>query len=174
MYYPSISEKIYLYGFCWNYIVNGSLASNIHHYGNFQPLVPWYFIPYHKPVPFSKAEVQSYPMGVSVYGARHAYLESVVSSYNDGGACNQEGVLVPNPGDCGSFLICANKKFVTQPCASGLHFDTKIKSCNFPEAADCNGSSDSGSEEADSGVVSVGEQKNGMLKFDLKVYNFIF
>ena len=88
----------------------------------------------------------------------------------------QEGVLVPNPGDCGSFLICVHKKFITQSCQSGLHFDSKIKSCNFPEAANCDGSSSSASEEGDSGVVSVGDQNKGMLTFDLKeisTYNLL-
>jgi len=138
-------------------LISFTLASNIHHYGNFQPLMPWYFIPHQKPVPFSKAEVQSYPMGVSVYGARHAYLESVQPIlYKDGAACNQEGVLVTNPEDCGSFLICVHDKFVSQPCQSGLHFDNKIKACNFPEAANCDGNSAPG--ESDSGVVIVGDQ----------------
>ena len=70
--------------------------------------------------------------------------------------CNQGGVLVPNPGDCGSFLTCVHEKFVAQPCQSGLHFDNKIKACNFPEAANCDGTSSS--EEGDSSLVSVGDE----------------
>ena len=61
-------------------------ASNIYHFGNYQPLMPWYFMPYQTPVPFSKAEVQSYPVGVSVYGARQSYLESLSPIlYKEGG-----------------------------------------------------------------------------------------
>ena len=43
-------------------------------------------MPYQTPVPFSKAEVQSYPVGVSVYGARQSYLESLSPIlYKEGG-----------------------------------------------------------------------------------------
>ena len=62
-------------------------------------------------------------------------LEKIV--YNEGNPCNQEGVLVPNPGDCGSFLICVHEKFIAQSCQSGLHFDNKIKACNFIQLAGC-------------------------------------
>ena len=72
--------------------------------------------------------------------------------------CNQGGVLVPNPGNCASFLTCVHDKFLAQSCQSGLHFDNKIKACNFPEAANCDGTSVSGSEGGDSGVVSVGDK----------------
>jgi len=134
-------------------------ASNIYHFGNYQPLMPWYFMPYQTPVPFSKAEVQSYPVGVSVYGARQSYLESLSPIlYKEGAPCNQGGVLVPNPGNCESFLTCVHDKFLAQSCQSGLHFDNKIKACNFPEAANCDGTSVSGSEPEDSGVVSVGDK----------------
>ena len=68
-------------------LISLTSASNIYHYGNFQPLMPWYFLPSQKPVPFSKAEVQSYPVGISVYGARHSYLESLLPKilYKEGG-----------------------------------------------------------------------------------------
>ena len=72
--------------------------------------------------------------------------------------CNQGGVLVPNPGNCESFLTCVHDKFLAQSCQSGLHFDNIIKACNFLEAANCDGSSVSGSEGEDSGVVSVGDK----------------
>ena len=39
-----------------------------------------------------------------------------------------------------------------------VNFDNKIKACNFPEAANCDGSSVSGSEGGDAGVVSVGDK----------------
>ena len=55
-------------------LISLTFASNTYHFGNYQPLMPWYYLPYQKPLPFSKAEVQSYPMGISLYGARQAYL----------------------------------------------------------------------------------------------------
>ena len=60
--------------------------------------------------------------------------------------CNQGGVLVPNPGNCESFLTCVHDKFLAQSCQSRLHFDNKIKACNFLEAANCDGTSVSGSK----------------------------
>ena len=81
-------------------------------------------------------------------------LEKIV--YNEGNPCNQEGVLVPNPGDCGSFLICVHEKFIAQSCQSGLHFDNKIKACNFPEAANCGGSTTD--ETGDEGVISIDDK----------------
>ena len=33
--------------------------------------------------------------------------------------------------------MCSNKKYVSRPCGGGLHFDAKIKACNFPEKANC-------------------------------------
>ena len=47
------------------------------------------------------------------------------------------GSLAPNPDDCGSFLICDHQKYVTFKCATGQHFDSKLKVCNFPHAANC-------------------------------------
>ena len=60
--------------------------------------------------------------------------------------CNQGGVLVPNPGDCESFLTCVHDKFLAQSCQPGLHFDNKLKAYNFPEAANCDCRSISGSD----------------------------
>jgi len=138
-------------------LISLTLASNTYHFGNYQPLMPWYYLPYQKPIPFSKAEVQSYPMGISLYGARQAYLDSLEKIvYNEGNPCNQEGVLVPNPGDCGSFLICVHEKFIAQSCQSGLHFDNKIKACNFPEAANCGGSTTD--ETGDEAVISIDDK----------------
>ena len=34
-------------------------------------------------------------------------------------------------------MICNHGKYQAIPCPSGLHFDNKIKTCNSPEAANC-------------------------------------
>merc|ERR1711936_998658 len=47
------------------------------------------------------------------------------------------------------------QKFVCQSCQSGLHFDNKIKACNFPEAANCGGTDTDTDETGDEGVISV-------------------
>lgn len=60
-----------------------------------------------------------------------------VKYYTEGSACDTEGALVPNPDNCGQFLVCNHQKFLAFPCASGLHFDDKIKACNTIEAAQC-------------------------------------
>ena len=78
--------------------------------------------------------------------------------YSEGSPCNQEGVLVPNPGDCSSFLTCAHEKFVSTPCPAGLHFDNKIKACNFPEAANCGGESTTDETGGDEGVISIDDK----------------
>ena len=57
--------------------------------------------------------------------------------------CNQGGVLVPNPGNCESFLSCVHL------CWFNLvnpDFILTAKSCNFPEAANCDGTSVFGSK----------------------------
>ena len=50
------------------------------------------------------------------------------------------GSLAPHPNDCGSFLICNHRKYVTLKCAAGQHFDSKIKACTFPHRANCHAS----------------------------------
>ena len=59
------------------------------------------------------------------------------------------GSLAPNPDDCGSFLICVHEKYLTGKCSTGLHFDSKINACNYPDAAKCSVNSGQGSSAID-------------------------
>ena len=52
-------------------------------------------------------------------------------------ACSLTGSFAPNPADCGSYLICNHKKYFAQRCSPGLHWDNKIKACNFIQVAGC-------------------------------------
>ena len=60
-----------------------------------------------------------------------------VQYYKAGQSCDSSGKLVGNPDDCGSFLICNIDNFIVQPCAAGLHWDSKINACNTIENANC-------------------------------------
>ena len=75
----------------------------------------------------SESTCQSDPSVPSVY----------VQYYKSGQSCSNSGKLVANPDDCGSFLICNIDQFIVQPCASGLHWDSKISACNTIELAGC-------------------------------------
>jgi hypothetical protein len=77
----------------------------------------------------AKSNCQDYPGTQSIYR---------VTYYKEGSECSAGSPgLVPNPEDCGSYLICDQDKFVRQPCPASLHWDPKISACNFPEAANC-------------------------------------
>ena len=47
------------------------------------------------------------------------------------------GSFAPNPHDCGFFFICVHQKYTTEKCPTGLHFDSKINTCNYPPQANC-------------------------------------
>ena len=56
----------------------------------------------------------------------------------EGSSCNKGAVLLSNPKDCQSFLICgANNKYLKQLCPIGLHFDGENKVCNHPQVVNC-------------------------------------
>lgn len=51
--------------------------------------------------------------------------------------CNQEGEFKGNPTNCGAYMICANKNFIVNYCPDGLHWNDKMKSCDWPSNAQC-------------------------------------
>ena len=56
----------------------------------------------------------------------------------EGSSCNKGAVLLSNPEDCQSFLICgANNKYLKQLCPIGLHFDGENRVCNHPQVVNC-------------------------------------
>ncbi|CAI5455324.1 unnamed protein product [Caenorhabditis angaria] len=38
---------------------------------------------------------------------------------------------------CGQFTRCSNGREYVMDCPSGLHFDTRLKICDYPENAKC-------------------------------------
>jgi hypothetical protein len=46
-------------------------------------------------------------------------------------------VLLPNPGDCGSFFMCSHGVPILQKCPQGLHFNIHLNVCDWPQNAGC-------------------------------------
>uniref|UniRef100_T1DJ03 Putative salivary mucin n=1 Tax=Psorophora albipes TaxID=869069 RepID=T1DJ03_9DIPT len=46
-------------------------------------------------------------------------------------------VLLPHPTDCGKFLTCVWGKTVEQVCPAGLHWNDRLKVCDWPANAGC-------------------------------------
>ncbi|XP_047000462.1 chondroitin proteoglycan-2-like [Schistocerca americana] len=68
--------------------------------------------------------------------------------------CSGAGEPFPNPDDCGSFLQCeASGVAAVKQCPADLHFNAKLKVCDYPWSANCkeadSSSSDSSSQEGD-------------------------
>ena len=46
-------------------------------------------------------------------------------------------VLLPHPDDCNKFYICDSGLPHLKECQPGLHFNAKIKTCDYPRNAGC-------------------------------------
>ncbi|XP_064545411.1 probable chitinase 10 [Drosophila montana] len=55
------------------------------------------------------------------------------------GLCSDEkqDALVPHRNDCGKFLLCSNMMFLVMDCPQGLHFNAKLRRCDYPKIAQC-------------------------------------
>jgi len=51
--------------------------------------------------------------------------------------CTVHGELLPNPEDCSSYCHCDWGVAKWRPCSSGLHFNNKLKVCDWPQNANC-------------------------------------
>ncbi|CAG9860550.1 unnamed protein product [Phyllotreta striolata] len=51
--------------------------------------------------------------------------------------CPSEGALLPNPGDCTTYIECSNDMPIIMPCPPGLYFNKDTKQCDYPESANC-------------------------------------
>lgn len=49
--------------------------------------------------------------------------------------CENEGDLLPNPDDAGSFFHCSHGVAYLKKCPSILHFNPVLKVCDWPENA---------------------------------------
>merc|ERR1711962_845977 len=58
----------------------------------------------------------------------------------------------PNPEDCGSFYMCsADGTPVLMPCPSGLHWNSNLNVCDWPDRVQCE---DESSEECEEGATN--------------------
>merc|ERR1712180_178832 len=58
----------------------------------------------------------------------------------------------PNPEDCGSFYMCsAAGTPVLMPCPSGLHWNSSLNVCDWPDRVECE---DDSSEECEEGATN--------------------
>ncbi|XP_054724403.1 probable chitinase 10 isoform X2 [Uloborus diversus] len=46
-------------------------------------------------------------------------------------------VLIPHPDNCQKFYLCDNGTPYLRSCQSGLHFNSKIQACDYPENVNC-------------------------------------
>jgi hypothetical protein len=54
------------------------------------------------------------------------------------GSCPpQATVMLPHPTDCSSFIMCSNGVPTEMHCLAGLHFNDQLKSCDWPQKANC-------------------------------------
>eukprot|EP00794_Sanderia_malayensis_P003439 gene3439-3934_t len=71
---------------------------------------------------------------------------------------DKESGIYANPNDCTTYFQCANKRTFKKNCAPGLHFNAKIKNCDYPKNAGCSKEGSSkykqkeGEKQADSKV----------------------
>ena len=48
-----------------------------------------------------------------------------------------QSVFLPYPYDCRKYYHCVREVPILRECPAGLHFDTSVNVCNFPELAGC-------------------------------------
>lgn len=67
---------------------------------------------------------------------------------SQGDVCDRETEsFVPHPLDCSKFFRCDHGRLISQECSPGLHFDSSIDNCNWPDKVNCKKSNDE-TEEA--------------------------
>jgi len=52
--------------------------------------------------------------------------------------CQPHGAMTPNPRNCSTYFQCDNGNSVLRPCPSGLNFNTRTQTCDWPYNANCN------------------------------------
>lgn len=62
--------------------------------------------------------------------------EKIVKNVEDFCKTKSDGVY-GDPTDCQYFIKCSNSKTYRTKCPSGLHWNDKIKNCDYPEKAGC-------------------------------------
>lgn len=54
-----------------------------------------------------------------------------------GQPCESSADFISDPENCNAYYRCINGELIRQYCAGGLHYNTNIKLCDWPEAAKC-------------------------------------
>lgn len=49
----------------------------------------------------------------------------------------QDTIILRNPSNCSTFYICANGIPYLMSCSHGLHFNSELRVCDWPEHANC-------------------------------------
>ncbi|XP_017761873.1 PREDICTED: cell wall protein 1-like [Eufriesea mexicana] len=49
----------------------------------------------------------------------------------------EDVILLRNPSDCSTFYVCANGQAHLMTCSEGLHFNSELRVCDWPERANC-------------------------------------
>lgn len=56
--------------------------------------------------------------------------------------CEQHGVYTADPDNCANYFMCFQGQLKKYRCHWGLHWNDKLKKCQSPEEANCNGKPD--------------------------------
>ena len=51
--------------------------------------------------------------------------------------CSKGDGMYPSPYDCADFYVCFSSEVLTFTCPDNLWYDSKLKSCNWPNLVDC-------------------------------------
>jgi len=51
--------------------------------------------------------------------------------------CSNGDGMYPSPYDCADFYVCFSSEVLTFTCPDKLWYDSKLKSCNWPNLVDC-------------------------------------
>lgn len=50
---------------------------------------------------------------------------------------SKDATLIPNPVDCNSYYACHEGEPILMKCPDGLHFNPKLRVCDWPSQAKC-------------------------------------
>jgi len=108
---------------------------------NVLPMVPVasQVVPEVKPTTYGATGDVGHPIRAAVESQPSEFVKAQTRmvDFLTKGAC-QEGTIKPAEGNCQDYMFCVHGKFERKSCQSGLYWDNGVKTCNFPDAVDCN------------------------------------
>ena len=63
--------------------------------------------------------------------------EKVESTTQKAYDCSKGDGMYPSPYNCADFYVCFSSEVLTFTCPDNLWYDSKLKSCNWPNLVDC-------------------------------------